>query len=58
MMKASTLPWMSSAATGSQTSATGLPSLSLLSAGLVPPVKMRTLLGMVTAVAAALVTDE
>ena len=34
------------------------PSLSLVSAGLVPPVNISTLLGMATAVATALVTDE
>ena len=56
MMRASTRPCTSSAATGSHTK---VPAsvLSLVSAGLVPPVKIRTLLGIVTAVATALVTE-
>ena len=47
---------MSSAATGCQISAAG-PVLSLVNAGLVPPVNTRTWLGMATAVATALVTE-
>ena len=47
---------MSSAATGCQMSA-GVPVLSFVRAGLVPPVNMRTLFGIATEVATAVVTE-
>lgn len=56
MIRASTRPWMSSAATGCQRRA-GVPVFSLVRAGLVPPVNISTLLGMATLVATAVVTE-
>ena len=55
MIAASTRPWMSSEATGCQMNA-GLSVLSLVRAGLVPPVNMSTRFGIATARATALVT--